>query len=506
MCKRLFVCAYVLLFYLASNISAEPAKQSLPKMPSGPSEPRPFGAYYTRLHYTPEWDKPWRVGDYADVVVRFDDSPVKFVFWRGISYAPCWVTENDIWHNTQFYETGDNTNKENLMLECDSSMDLQCRYSHVRILENTPARVVIHWRYAASFIDYTIAFTDESTGWGDWVDEYYTIYPDGSCIRKITCWSSVSYSEGWGEGFDTSQGVLFRQYDESIIFFQAGTKPEDSLNLAALTVANLKGENKTFVWDKGAPEPLGMPENSCIKIINVKAKYKPYSIFEPNNVVMNLFGEFWGQKHAPDTNFQCWGHWPVSSKEDMQHFLGVFKDMHLKNTPESQAGEKLFKLLSCDRPTHTSVAYTFWDPYEKTDHSFTKIFLNGLSNKPLAETVSLAKSWINPPELKVLSEGLTGKGFDKTQKAYILACEKSNRPSKLKMKLAASKENPIFNPAFVIQNWGESHAKLRIDGKDIKQGKDFKIGHNRRLEGTDLIIWIKKESEKPLKLEMIPLK
>ena len=243
----------------------------------------------------------------------------------------------------------------------------------------------------------------------------------------------MPYSEGWGEGFDTSQGVLFRQYDESIIFFQPGTKPEDSLNLDALTIANLKGENKTFVWDKGAPEPLGMPEKPCIKIINLKAKYKPYSIFEPNNVVMNLFGEFWGRKHAPDTNFQCWGHWPVSSEQDMLNFLEVFKDVYLKNIPSSEGGAKLSEYLSYDRPTHTSVAYTFWDPYEKTDNSFTKIFLNGLSNRPTKEIVSLAKSWINPPELKVLSKGFSSNGFDKSQKAYILACENNVKPSKLKM-------------------------------------------------------------------------
>lgn len=251
---------------------------------------------------------------------------------------------------------------------------------------------------------------------------------------------------------------------------------------------------------------MGMPEKPCIKIINLKAKYKPYSIFEPNNVVMNLFGEFWGRKHAPDTNFQCWGHWPVSSEQDMLNFLEVFKDVYLKNIPSSEGGAKLSEHLSYDRPTHTSVAYTFWDPYAKTDNSFTKIFLNGLSDRPTKEIVSLAKSWVNPPELKVLSKGFSSNGFDKSQKAYILACENNVKPSKLKCELIASKENPIFNPAFVIQNWGEGGAKLKINGKNVKQSSNFKIGYNRRLEGTDLVVWIKKESEKPLKLGIIPFK
>lgn len=64
----------------------------VPQLPSGPPGPGPFGAYYTRLTFTPEWDAPWRVDDHADVVVRFDNGGHRFVFWRGTSYIPCWVT------------------------------------------------------------------------------------------------------------------------------------------------------------------------------------------------------------------------------------------------------------------------------------------------------------------------------------------------------------------------------------------------------------------------------
>jgi hypothetical protein len=47
---------------------------------------------------------------------------------------------------------------------------------------------------------------------------------------------------------------------------------------------------------------------------------------------------------------------------------------------------------------------------------------------------------------------------------------------------------------------------ISLHSKGIKQGKVFKIGHNRRLEGTDLIVWLKNESEKPLNLEITPFK
>ena len=58
--------------------------------------------------------------------------------------------------------------------------DKENRYSHVRIIENTDARAVVHWRYGlCEVVNYTCANPDPTTGWTDWADEYFTIYPDG---------------------------------------------------------------------------------------------------------------------------------------------------------------------------------------------------------------------------------------------------------------------------------------------------------------------------------------
>lgn len=51
------------------------------KLPSGPPGVGPFGAYYTTLHYQGAWDRLRRVGPDSDVVVRFDEAPIRFVFW-----------------------------------------------------------------------------------------------------------------------------------------------------------------------------------------------------------------------------------------------------------------------------------------------------------------------------------------------------------------------------------------------------------------------------------------
>ena len=114
------------------------------KLPTGPMGPGRFGAYYTKLDFSETWDHTWRVGPYADVMVRFDDAGYKFVFWRGTGYIPFWVTENGIWYTNEFNETwGDD------VMGCAEPMsDKKTRQSHVRIIENNDARIVVHWRYA----------------------------------------------------------------------------------------------------------------------------------------------------------------------------------------------------------------------------------------------------------------------------------------------------------------------------------------------------------------------
>ena len=73
-------------------------------LPAGEDIPNKFGATYTNLKCSPEWDGLWRFGDYADIVVAFDNIPGRFVFWRGTNYLPSIVTEpgpKGIWNSDQ---------------------------------------------------------------------------------------------------------------------------------------------------------------------------------------------------------------------------------------------------------------------------------------------------------------------------------------------------------------------------------------------------------------------
>jgi hypothetical protein len=434
------------------------------RLPSGPKGTGRFGAYYKRLKYSLTWDKLWKVSEHPDVVVRFDEFDHRFVFWRGTSYIPCWATYDGAWYTNEFFERRGRLGGCRSM--CEPMSDKQCRYSHVRIVESSDARVVVHWRYSPTDLYYQLPYRDKMTGWADWVDEYYTIYPDSIGVRKATIHSG-SPLEHWIE------------YQEGIVVNQPGTIPEENINFDAVSFANLKGESKTYEWTKeGGPPLRDPPAQPCIQVINFKNPYKPFTVVNPDGVRIKVYG---GQDG--DSYFHWWNHWPLNQA--------------ISDTTAAESAVK---------PSHSSLTHIEWKLYSQEGLSRTWIMLNGMTDKPAAELVPLAKSWLYAPQLKSSSRGgYVSEGYDRTQRAYVLARRDVRKASALKFELAASEGSPVVNPAFVIKNWGKGRASLAIDGEKVKWGKDFRFGYRDTLEGGDLIVWMKVESTKPIKIWLRPV-
>ncbi|MEM8895019.1 MAG: LamG domain-containing protein, partial [Bacteroidota bacterium] len=152
-------------------------------LPTGPKTGE-FMAHYSSLNYYDTWDNLSRFGDHSDIVVEFDDHPSKFIFWRGMSYVPQVVNAENQWYNNQFNESWDAGGSWG-----EPMSDKQSLRSYVRIIENTAARKVIHWRYAQVQINGTQQNYDDEIGWGDWSDWYYFIYPDGVASKRMVHWS-----------------------------------------------------------------------------------------------------------------------------------------------------------------------------------------------------------------------------------------------------------------------------------------------------------------------------
>ncbi len=429
------------------------------KMPSGIDEPRPFGAYYTKLKFSPGWDALWRGSDLPDIVVRFDNSPVKLVFWRGTGYIPAMVTENGIWMTDQSVEnfgTG----------ECYEAMgDKQCRYSNVRIIENTPARVVIHWRYALAGITHKI-YNETDAKSGEWVDEYWTAYPDGVVVRNQVLWS----------GFDPKDQKNY-QFQETIFFNQPGTKPQDNVNYEAITFADLDGNKSSYSWEKGAPKSFDLPTFKPVQLTNTKSKYKPYGIYYPERVTYPFnFG--WVEGYS---TFPCWNHWPVSQ---------VASDGRNTVAPDKVSHSSLTQ-VNCDHQIFEIGA----------DRSVRVRSIMGMTTEPIESLIPLARSWNNPPTVKILSKGFDYLGFDQYQRAFQF---ENNTKTKqiLEFEIIGSKNSPIVNIPVVIKNWKSVSAAIEINGRPTVQGKDYTFGPVSSLESDDMIIWINFKSESTVKIKV----
>lgn len=441
------------------------------KMPSGPPGPGTFGAFYTTLHYQPSWDNLRRLGPDSDVLVRFDESPIRLVFWQGTNYVPAWVTGNGKWYTDEFAETWGSGCPAGG--DCEPMSDKQSRYSHVNIMESSDARVVVHWRYALAEVEHSLgAWRNPEAGWFDWADEYWTIYPDGVAVRKQVLHSSALNRD--------------HEWQETIVLHQPGSRPEDDINWDAITLENMFGQQKTYSWNPKAagdfttpngPSELSGPPDPNIQVVNLKSTWKPFQIIPPDGASADFYNN-----EPTYFGFECWNHWPVA-----------------------QIASSDRPCVAADRASHSSLSHLFWKPYAESSYSETKILMDGLTTMSPAGLLPLAKSWLSPPALQLRSQGYRSEGYDPTQRAYVLTrLVVANRGS-LKLRLNASAASPIFDPAVVVKSWGGAAARLRVDGKDEAWGKNFRVGYINLLQGKELVLWIQEQSTQPLSIELIPV-
>ena len=158
------------------------------------------------------------------------------------------MTENNRWYTDEFMEIYGHPLLPGQGEDCEPMSDKQARdLPHVRILESTPARAVVHWRYALSEVEkYGIGDATNSRDWGDWADEYWTVYPDGIAVRKSVLWSTAAERD-------------HTEFQESIVLIPPGEIPEDSVNFDALTFADTAGASTTYRWQPKVEKGLALP-------------------------------------------------------------------------------------------------------------------------------------------------------------------------------------------------------------------------------------------------------
>jgi len=439
---------------------ADIARRRLPTIEKHPGR---FGAYYTKLKYYPGWDNLWPVEDDPDVVVCFEKSPVKIIFWRGIRYAASWVSENENWMTDQSVEAwnhGD-ADKEGCF---EHMQDRHCRFSHVRVIEKSDARVVVHWRYAPVSAHNNTWRPDRKTGWECWVDEYYYIYPDATAIRRVS----------WKKG---SLGTP-RQFQETLALLHPGQKVSDLLEKEIAHVADYEGNKSKllFVADPNSP-PYGPfkwnnPKPFTVQLYNYKSVHKPFVCFEPGNSMhlrhsgLGSYDRARGCNHFPVGQARCDGR---TTRTD-------------------------------DRPSHAT-SFPISDPviHEEGDRLYW-CGLYGMKAFDIDRLIRLGRSWAHAADLAVKTPGIVSHGFDRSRRCYRLRNATGTRGA-IEFTLSGSKDSPIINPAFTVEDWNHDSPRLIVNGKEFEDGE---IGLRHGLDGTDLNLFLWIEGETTIGVRIVP--
>lgn len=406
-----------------------------------------FGAYYTHLPFYDTWDGLFRFSSHPDVVVEFDRHPTSFVFWRGTGFITMMVNENGCWYSNEFNETWNRSGGKG----CQEPMsDKEAFSNHVKILENTPARTVVQWRYPLVDVYHTIANFNAETGWGDWSDWTYTIYPDGVAAKNMRLWSSGPINHEWQEGMVITGPD---QHPEQVV----ETDP-------ALILATLAGETREYSWKKGPPRDVNYADTK-IHVINFKGDYDPFTIgdFQRGNVYAGELTDY--------SVFPSWNHWPVAQMPS---------DGRYAKHP--------------DRTAHSSLTHVFPTVYRNQEGKRPyqeRLLLEGMGRKPAAELTTLARSWLQAPAIKAVS-GCTAEEFNPAKREYPLRATHKD----LSVRIDASKDHPLVNLCFRIRNWGGTgDASVLMDGKapaEVRQGTFVDTDGTRTM-----VIWIEVAGETP---------
>ena len=425
-------------------------------LPSGP-DGLAFGAWYVPLKYYRAFDERWR-GEIPDVVVSFGaDHPHRVVFWRGISYAPCFVTEKGNWMCNEFIER-----KKVTGWGCPESMsDKHADFSSVRIIENTPARTVVLWRNLPVGVNQKIPYQSEETQWGDCSEDTYIFYPDGVGVRKMVVWTD--HPDHWYE------------WCQSLQVLHPGQRPEDVLDASRImSVAAMDGSSAAYGWTFDGARRQDEPSlpGANIQVTYLKSCWNPFLILEDGPGI-NEKGhqgpeiDRYAGRWSDFSDFPWRNHWPVAQDYVIGRYACV-----------------------ADAPSHTYTATQYNAPHSVEGNKMTKLMLCGCTDKDAVGLLPLAKSWLRAPRLSCNGSELK---YDITQRAYIASS------SMRSFCLEASPERTASGICIIMKG-DTGLSGVEVDGKPYA---GYKAGIHNAWDGPKLVLWLPIQAETPINIKLL---
>jgi hypothetical protein len=391
------------------------------------------------------------------------------------------VTENNIHFSNGWTETYD----PQASSSCEVLWDRDSRYARMWIESQNPARIIVRARAAIADPDGYIAHSDIPSGSpygkGDWTDEWYYIYPDGTHVRHVRIYTglagqSLTVTDQTFSGIPPVREIppnVVHEFQEDFIFGLDGHIPENDIEMSPITLIKADGSSKTFSY-KPYPKDFGDFIKANIKVVNLKSDYKPFTISIPFGLENETYPPEGDLPHV----FQTWG----------------------GNDGKGYS---------------TSLGHTLnWWHFRRTDKILEQAYLSGMKGPEMAEEdlIALERSWITFPRLmmKELPDPYTVQTYSQEQKAYIIPLDHEGA-RKIDFELGFENEEDdepfsvsIVNPVFVLKGWGSKKAEVKVNGKILEPGNDVRMGYENHPIGTDLILWIKMQSSEAVKFSIEP--
>ncbi len=429
----------------------------------------PAPCYFCRDYNKPIYKRPvfltfklvfllaHRFGNYPDVVVEFDKLPTKYIFWKGMNYIPVISNDKNQWYSNEFNETWSKTGGSG----CQEPMsDKNLLTTNVSIIEQSPARVVVNWRCALLDTKMnTQANYDTISGWGDWLEWYYYIYPDGVSVKRMRLWTNGELNHEWQEG---------------MVIVGENTHPEEVIEQSPIYYfINDKGEKIACDWADASKIKIDYSDKR-IFVANFKSEWDPFTICDFTH------GDIYNTKElSPYSVFCNWNHWPTAL---------IRSDGRFTTYP--------------DRISHTSLNHIFWDEYSNHQSEPApyqeKLLMEGMSDKNPEELYPLSASWLSPAKIQMVS-GIDNALYAPDQRAYVVQAKEN----KLSFNIQASDESPVVNLCLVVKNWDSyQNGLLKIDGGELAP-QNIRQGVVRDTEGRQtLVVWIDMETTQAFSVEI----
>jgi hypothetical protein len=388
----------------------------------------------------------WDFGGISDeaVIVEYPDEK-DFVLWKPANYFGMWFLNNV----GLTYECGECWGYASG--SCNEPMqDKKILYQNAEIIENTPARAVVRWTYALTNNNYDIFFNE-------WVEEYFTLFPDGNGIRRIALWSNTNYPHE----------IIQPQY-----IFPNGVLPGQMLEDVITRVFDLEGHVKeNLLGSTGGEMDYSKEWSEEILRMPLKNRKDPFMIIGKTDQLMpdlRISNLLFQSSESRDIRYNLGAHWPINKLE-----------------------VDVFNIVSTDMPYHSWIGLS----QVQADNSrgpnvWTHFF--GVTEKDDEYLKDVAASWLHPGKVEVKNGSYEFAGFNSVEHAYSFV-PRSSKWTGLRFTLTPGSREKLIHPFIVLHEYGGGEAvSVLLNGKKLDPA-DYSVGFVPRRSTRDLQIFLNRE-------------